>query len=296
MGERTQGYLKDYWKEVSRSAWWAARHFESHVWWEIGKLMTLLLVALVAPSVAAVAGDPRAGLEVLAVEIALIILWYLLIVTPPRLHRAAVLKAREAAEENANLHAELARRPKREESAPAAAQPLAREDSVELFRQVFFNHFLPAIDCAGSCLRKIIALARSEHGTAPAMAALLDEFILERFSQERDIFSRAAGAALPGKLSLLAFGELQANFETLTWRYNSVVKWIRITSGDILGVQWIESAEYRELYSRHKKFVDELRDIKIRNDLKRTTSYLETIEQQLAAPPPANPPSPTVSE
>jgi hypothetical protein len=291
MGERTHGYLKDYWKEVGRSAWWAARHFESHVWWEIGKLMALLLVALVAPSVAAVAGDPWAGIEVLAVEIALIILWYLLVVTPPRLHRAAVLKTQAAEEENANLRAELASRPKREEPAPAAAQPPAREDSVELFRQVHFNHFLPAIDCAGSYLRKICELASSKQGTAPVMAALLDEFILGPFSQERDIFSRAVATALPGKVSHRAFGDLQISFETLTWRYNSVVKWIRFTGGDILGIQWLESAGYQELYRCHKKFVDELRDVKIRDDLKRTTSYLETIEQQLPAPPRADPPS-----
>jgi hypothetical protein len=293
MDERTQGYLKDYWKEVGRSAWWAARHFESHVWWEIFKLITLLLVALVAPSVAAVAGDVRAGIAVLAVEMVLIILWYLLVVTPPRLHRDAVLKTQAAEEENANLQAELARRPKREEPAAVAAQPQAREESIELFRQVYFNHFLPAIDCACSYLRKICALASSEPGTAPVMAALLDEFILEPFSREKDIFSPAVGTALPGKLSLLAFGDLQANFETLTWRYNSVVKWIRFTGGDILGIHWLESAEYRELYLRHEKFADKLRDIKIRNDLRRTTSYLETIEHQLAAPPPADPPSST---
>ncbi|HLX08975.1 MAG TPA: hypothetical protein VKY89_14065 [Thermoanaerobaculia bacterium] len=176
-----------------------------------------------------------------------------------------------------------------------ATAPKAREESVELFRQLYVNHFAPAFACAGSYLSNICHVANSLPPINPQMAALLTKFVLEPYAAEKDSFGRAVGAVMPGRLLLSDFENLKRRFADLSWRYNCVAKWIYLVGSHVLEEGSTASAQYQHLYSCHKRFIDELRAVNMRDDLKGIAAFLETIEQQLPEPQPASQPSPMAS-
>ena len=98
---------RNWFAEAQRDA---RQHFESHVWWDMVREVVLVLL-LLAPSLATAWRHLMPGIELLGIEIVLILLWYLLVVTPARMHRDSLAELAEAEKEEVARTADLARCP-----------------------------------------------------------------------------------------------------------------------------------------------------------------------------------------
>ena len=83
---------------------------KSHVWWDIVREVVVLLLVL-APPLATAWRHLKPGLELLGIEIVLILSWYLLAVTPARMHRDSLAELAKAEKEEAARAAVLSRCP-----------------------------------------------------------------------------------------------------------------------------------------------------------------------------------------
>ncbi|HEV3076460.1 MAG TPA: hypothetical protein VHB47_18700 [Thermoanaerobaculia bacterium] len=172
---------------------------------------------------------------------------------------------------------------------PVATEPLAPVEGLQRLRQLHFNYWSKAAESACGYLTRICALADAESEVTAQMASLLRGNVLEPCIQTRDEFAREIQTSVPGKLSDEGFAQLKEGFTRLTWKYNCVAMWSRLTWGSISGDYGTRQQDFDRLRRLHKEFTDGLRHEKGRTDLDEITRHLETLEQQLPELAPTDP-------
>jgi hypothetical protein len=170
---------------------------------------------------------------------------------------------------------------------------VARADSVESLRLLYFNQLSPAIDSAISYLKEICVMADRKSPLGPSLASLLRANIVGPCSNDNERIRHRVVEAKPGKLSSLEFATLNTSFTNLIYEYSSVVQWIRVAGGEILEAPRLP--EYEILRGQHEAFFSELKKLELHSDLMNITTHLLRLEDQLPAQPPPSPPSPTAS-
>ncbi|HVR12005.1 MAG TPA: hypothetical protein VMW75_28440 [Thermoanaerobaculia bacterium] len=301
MDERDKHYLRNYWKEAGRRAYQDARHFEPHVWWEIARVVAVLMIAL-ALSVAAatVWGHVRAGLLVLALETALILLWYLFILTPARMHRDALLRVREAEDKIFGLEVELALRPKPEPPPPAAIEPTVTSDTLNRLREVY----VPFRNAMASAHQLVDQFSQLWHSGSiddwrPLLSKLLQRYVLR---DSENALERLGGKiAATSDLAMSKFDDLKHDFHAAIDEYRKLGENL-VPAGCLFfeaRFNLLSRSLYSQLYQKHQKFVEKLREIRLDSDFGELAGHLDKLERLLpepvTAPPPGVPPSTKVS-
>lgn len=314
MEEQLRHYLRDYLREAfSRACREMYRDFRKEITWRILELL-VLVAALLGPLLWDLLTKGRAmfdsalwpdlfhGALISGGVLVLGVLWHLLVLTPARMRRDALLRVQAVEERNAGLEIQLALHPKPEPPPPVAIEPLVSSETLNRLRETYD----PCGSAAGFAREYLIGFCLDWSGGPadrwePIVALLLIEsrVLADSLWSLQKLNERLA---VKGDIAASYFADLLQTFDGLLSQYARLCKDI-LRAGILFAggeTQLRSQPPYSQLYQRHLEAVGALRRVRPRDDfgelaVKHVKQLQGSLPPPVAPPPPAGPPSSTVS-
>ncbi len=315
MDEPDRHYLRDYWKEApGRARREVLRDFRKEIAWRILELC-VLAAALLGPLLWDLVSKGRAvfssslwpdlwhGAAFAAGTLALGILVHLLVLTPARIRRDALLKVREAEDEIAGLKIELALRPKPEPPPPVTIAPMVSSDVLNRLREIY-----EPCRSATALAREYLLLFCLDWygGPLDKWEQLVARLFLRESAlladSDRSMLKLTEGLAAKGDFEAARFADLMQTLDGMLSQYALLCEYILRAGSLFVGDETHLRSQppYSQLYQRHLEAVGALRQVRARDDfgelaVQHIKQLKDLLPPPIVQPPPADPPSSTAS-